>query len=147
MPEHRVGNLQHAVDFGYFGLLEVELFDHVMPLALILDRVGEAPLAPGSDLLHLATVGLDQLANLLDLLLDRLIIKLRLDDVHQLVSRQSITSFPMGFAPVIASRRQRSRKADISLPKVGRTQKRAAARRRPLAEGNRTLFLDLARLN
>src|SRR5579864_6178649 len=125
MPEHRVGNLQHAVDFGYFGLLEVELFDHVIPLALILDRVGEAPLAPGSDLFHLATVGLDQLANLLDLLLDRLIIKLGLDDVHQLVSRQSITSFPMGFAPVIASRRQRSRKADISLPKVARPQKKS----------------------
>src|SRR5207245_9952984 len=53
----------------------------------------------------------------------------------------------MGFAPAMATWRQRSRKALVSLPNIEVTQtKKAAARRRPLAEGNRRrLFLDLAR--
>src|SRR2546429_10021179 len=55
----------------------------------------------------------------------------------------------MGFAPAMATWRQRSRKALVSLPNIEVTQtKKAAARRRPLAEGKRRrLFLDLARTN
>src|SRR6059058_1311741 len=72
-----------------FGLVEVELLDDVMPFPLILDAVGQPPLSPGGDLFHLAPIRLDQLADLIDLLLDRLVIKLGLDDIHQLVRRQS----------------------------------------------------------
>src|ERR1700736_2928776 len=53
----------------------------------------------------------------------------------------------MGFAPAMASRRQRSRKALVSLPKIEPPQtKKRPPRWRPLAEGNRrSLVLDLAR--
>src|SRR5437762_14007062 len=109
MTEYGVRNPQDALDLLDFGLVEVELLDDVMPFPLILDAVGQPPLSPGGDLFHLAPIRLDQLADLIDLLLDRLVIKLGLDDIHQLVRRQSVTSFPTGFAPVMARRRQRSR--------------------------------------
>src|SRR5437588_12578313 len=102
MPEDGVGNLQDALNFGDFCLIKVELFDDVIALALVLDAIGKTPFSPRGDLLDLTTIGLNQLANSLDLLLDRLVVKLRLDDVHQLIGRQPVTSFPLGFAPVIA---------------------------------------------
>src|SRR5712691_1075314 len=115
MAEDRVGNLQDALDLLDFRLVEVELRDDVMPFPVVLDGVRQPALTPGGDLLDLAPIRLDQLADLLDLLLDRLVVKLRLDEVHQLVGRQSTTSFPLGFAPPIARGRQRSRKAFVSL--------------------------------
>src|SRR5919108_5847843 len=95
MPEDGVGNSQDAFDLGNLGLVQIELFDDVMPFPLVFDRVGQSPLSPWGDLFHLASVGLNQLADLFDLLLDCLVIKLRLDDVHQFVRRQSTTSFPL----------------------------------------------------
>src|SRR5438105_13681806 len=102
MPEDGVGDLQDALNFGDFCLIKVELFDDVIALALGFDAIGQAALPPGGDLLDLTTIGLNQLANSLDLLLDRLIIKLRLDDVHELVGRQPVTSSPQVLAPLIA---------------------------------------------
>src|SRR5690242_10582076 len=99
MPENGVGDLQHALDFGDLGLLEVEFLDDVIALSLLFDPIGQTTLAPWGDLAHLAAISLNQMADLLDLLLDGLIVKLRLDDVHQFVRRQSTTSFPLGFAP------------------------------------------------
>jgi len=85
MTKDAVGNLQNALDLLDFFLIEVELRDHVMPFPVVLDGVREAPLAPRGDLLDLAPIGLDQLADFLDLLLNRLIVKVWLDDVHELV--------------------------------------------------------------
>src|SRR2546423_224696 len=98
MAEDGVGNLQDALDLLDLALLEVELGDDVMPFPVVLDGVREPTLTPRGDLLELASVSLDQLADLIDLLLDRLIVELRLDDVHELVCRQNATSFPVGFA-------------------------------------------------
>src|SRR5947208_14485108 len=89
MTEHAVRNPQDALDLLDFGLVEVELLDDVMSFTLILDAVGQPARPPRGDLLDLASIRLDQLADLIDLLLDRLVIKLRLDDIHQLVRRQS----------------------------------------------------------
>src|SRR5438067_5886965 len=89
MTEDAVRNFQDALDLLNLGLVEVEFFDDVMPFPLILDTVGQPALAPRGDLLDLAPIRLDQLTDLIDLLLDRLVIKLRLDDIHQLVCRQS----------------------------------------------------------
>src|SRR2546421_7125445 len=89
MAEDGVGNLQDALDLLDLALLEVELGDDVMPFPVVLDGVCEPTLTPRGDLLELASVRLDQLADLIDLLLDRLIVKLRLHDVHQLVCRQT----------------------------------------------------------
>src|SRR6202022_1938760 len=116
MTEDGIGDLQDALDLLNFGAVEVELFDDVVPFPLIVDRVRKAPLTPGGDLLDLAPVRLDQLADLLDLLLDLLVIKLRLDDVHEFVRRHTLPP-SYGFAPTMASRRQRSRNAFVSLPK------------------------------
>src|SRR5207247_3489403 len=117
MTEDAVRNFQDALDLLNLGLVEVEFFDDVMPFPLILDTVGQPALPPRGDLLDLASIRLDQLADLIDLLLNRLVIKLRLDDIHQLVRRQIWTSSPTGFAPVMAQGRQRSRKAFVSLAK------------------------------
>src|SRR3989442_4739331 len=89
MTEHGGRNPQDALALLALGLVEVELLEDVMPFPLILDAVGEPALPPGGDLLDLAPIRLDQLADLIDLLLDRLVIKLGLDDIHQLVRRQS----------------------------------------------------------
>src|SRR5438445_2189420 len=93
MAEDGVGNLQDALDLLDLALLEVELGDDVMPFPVVLDGVCEPTLTPRGDLLELASVRLDQLADLIDLLLDRLIVKLRLHDVHQLVCRQTRPPF------------------------------------------------------
>src|ERR1700724_904433 len=93
MAEDGVGNLQDALDLLDLGLLEVELRDDVMPFPVVLDGVRQPAFAPRSDLLELAPVGLDQLADLVDLLLDRLIVKFGLDDVHELVCRQTLPPF------------------------------------------------------
>src|SRR2546422_5324793 len=147
MTEHAVRNPQDTLDLLDFGLVEVELLDDVMPFPLILDAVGKPALSPGGDLLYLAPIRLDQLADLIDLLLDRLVIKLRLDDVHQLIRRQSGPPFLRDLLRLWPLGRQRSRKAFVSLAKNGRLpeNKRAAARWRPPTEGNRTsLFLHVA---
>src|SRR6266481_46960 len=89
MTKDGIRDLQDAFDFLNSGAVEVELYDDVMPFPLIVDRVREAPLTPGGDLFDLSPIRLDQLADLLDLLLDLLVIKLRLDDIHQLVRRHS----------------------------------------------------------
>src|SRR5437868_5887576 len=94
MTEDGVRDLEDAVDLLHPGLIEIELCDDVMPFALILDAIGQPALTPGCDLFYLATVCLDQLADLFDLLLDRLVVKLRLDDVHQLVCRHTQPPFP-----------------------------------------------------
>src|SRR6266851_8997033 len=93
MTEDGVGDLQDAVDLLHFSAVEVELFDDVVPFPLIVDRIREPALTPWRDLLDLAPIGLDQLADLLDLLLDLLVIKLRLDDVHELVRCQTLPPF------------------------------------------------------
>jgi hypothetical protein len=85
MTEDGVGDLQDALDLLHFGAVEVELFDDVVPFPLVVDRIRQPTLTPGSDLFNLAPVCLDQLADLFDLLLDLLVIKLRLDDVHEFV--------------------------------------------------------------
>jgi len=85
MTKDGVGNLQNALDLLDFRLFEVELRDDVMPFPVFLDGVRQPALTPRGNLLHLATIGLDQLADLLDLLLNRLIVKVWLDDVHELV--------------------------------------------------------------
>src|ERR1700737_4426314 len=90
MTEDGIGDLQDALGLLNFGAVEVELFDDVVPFPLIVDGVRQAPLTPGGDLLDLAPIRLDQLADLLDLLLDLLIIKLRLDEIHQLVRRHTL---------------------------------------------------------
>src|ERR1700731_1375660 len=94
MTEDGVGDLQDAVDLLNFVAVEVELFDDVVPFPLIVDRIREPTLTPRGNFLHLAPIRLDQLADLLDLLLDLLVIKLRLDDVHKLVRRQTLPPFP-----------------------------------------------------
>src|ERR1700737_1945123 len=93
MTEDGVGDLKDALDLLNFGAIEVELFDDVVPFPLIVDRVREAPLPPRGHLLNLSPIRLDQLADLFDLLLDLLVIKLRLDDVHQLVGRHTLPPF------------------------------------------------------
>jgi len=85
MTKDSVGNLQNALDLLDLRLFEVELRDDVMPFPVVLDGVREPALTPRGNLLDLATIRLDQVADLLDLLLDRLIVKVRLDDVHELV--------------------------------------------------------------
>src|SRR5919109_4449470 len=92
MAKDGVRDFQDSLDFLDPARLQIELGDHVMALALVLDAVGKAPLAPGCDLLDLAPVRLDQLADPVDLLLNALIVELGLDDVHQLVRRHT-TSF------------------------------------------------------
>src|SRR5207245_1751213 len=94
MTEDGVGDLQDAVDLLHFGAVEVELFDDVVPFPLIVDGIREPTLTPRGDLLHLAPIRLDQLADLFDLLLDLLVIKLRLDDIHQFVRRHTLPPFP-----------------------------------------------------
>src|SRR2546423_15004971 len=93
MAEDGVGNLQDAFDLLDLALLEVEFSDDVMPFPVFLDGVREPTFTPRGDLLELASIGLDQLADLVDLLLDRLIVELRLDDVHELVCRQTLPPF------------------------------------------------------
>src|SRR5438445_2371873 len=93
MAEDGVGNLQDTFDLLNLGLVEIELLDDVMPFPLILDRIRQATLPPGGHLFYLAPIRLDQLADLFDLLLDRLIVKLRLDDIHQLVRGQTQPPF------------------------------------------------------
>src|SRR5437764_65968 len=65
MTEHAVRNPQDALDLLDFGLVEVELLDDVMSFPLILDAVGQPALPPGGDLLDLASIRLDQLADLI----------------------------------------------------------------------------------
>src|SRR2546421_5682656 len=93
MAEDGVGNFQATFDLLNLGLVEIELLDDVMPFPLILDRIRQATLTPGGHLFYLAPIRLDQLADLFDLLLDRLIVKLRLDDIHQLVRGQTQPPF------------------------------------------------------
>src|SRR5947209_18403567 len=112
MTKDGVGDLQDALDLLHFGAVEVELFDDVMPFPLIVDCIRESTLTPRGDLLHLAPIHLDQLGDLFDLLLDLLVIKLRLDDIHQFVRRHTLPP-SYGFAPTMALRRQRSRKAFV----------------------------------
>src|SRR5207245_11051288 len=94
MTEDGVGDLQDAVDLLHFGAVEVELFDDVVPFPLIVDGIRESTLTPRGDLLHLAPIRLDQLADLFDLLLDLLVIKLRLDDIHEFIRRHTLPPFP-----------------------------------------------------
>src|ERR1700738_5027482 len=94
MTKDGIGNLQNALDLRDFRLVEVELRDDVMPFPVVLDGVREPTLTPRGDFLDLAPIRLDQLADLLDLLLDRLIVKVRLDDVHELVRCQTLSPFP-----------------------------------------------------
>ena len=75
MPEDGVRDLQEAVHLLNTRLVEVELGDNVMRLTLVFDGVGKPTLSPGRDLFHLAPIGLDQLVDLLDLQLDRIVIK------------------------------------------------------------------------
>src|SRR5437868_9029423 len=138
MTEHGVRNPQDALDLLDLGLVEVELLDDVMPFPLILDAVGQPALPPGGDLLDLAPVRLDQLADLIDLLLDRLIIKLRLDDIHQLVRRQSGPPFLRDLLRLWPHGRQRSRKASVSLAKInGRPGPKKSGRRVATAHGGK----------
>src|SRR5438045_9505308 len=129
MSEDRVGNLQDALDFLHLTALQVELLDDVMALALFVDRIGKPPFSPRRHLLDLASVGLDQLADLVDLLLNCLIIKLRLDDIHELVRRHALPPFPWDLlrlwpdgAPTEQESGRKSTKQD---------RQKAAARRRP----------------
>src|SRR2546423_3554131 len=94
MPEDRVGNLQDALDFLNLPALQVELLYDVVALSLFVNGVGKPPFTPRRHLLDLAPIGLDQLADLIDLLLNCLIIKLRLDDIHELVRRHALPPFP-----------------------------------------------------
>src|ERR1700716_4198525 len=93
MTKDGIRDLQAALELLNFGALQVELFDDVVPFPLIVDRVREPPLTPGGDLLDLAPICLDQLADLFDLLLDLLVVELRLDDIHQLIRRHALPPF------------------------------------------------------
>src|SRR2546425_5301084 len=93
MAEDAVGNFQDTFDLLNLGLVEIELLDDIMPFPLILDGIRQAALAPRRHLFDLAPIRLDQLADLFDLLLDRLIVKLRPDDIHELVRRQTLSPF------------------------------------------------------
>src|SRR4030088_1302786 len=139
MTKDGVGDLQDALDLLNFGAVEVELFDDVVPFPLIVDGVREAPLTPRGDLLDLSPIRLDQLADLLDLLLDLLVIKLRLDDIHQLVGRHTLPPFLWicSYYGRKAAAEQESVRS-LTNPRPVSPNKKAAAQRRPLAEGNRT---------
>src|ERR1700737_728456 len=93
MAKDSVGNFQDTFDLLNLGLVEIELLDDVMPFPLILEGVRQPALTPWGPLRDLAPIRLDQLADLFDLLLDGLVIKLRLDDIHQLVRRQTLPPF------------------------------------------------------
>src|SRR3982074_2392002 len=107
-----------------------------MPFPLIVDGIRKAPLSPGGDLLHLSPSCLDQLADLFDLLLDLLVVKFGLDDIHELVRRHTLPP-SYGVAPTMALRRQRSRKAFVVYQTGGipKRKKKAAAQGRPLRGG------------
>src|SRR5205807_8556094 len=93
MPKDGVGDLQDALDFLDPAAIQLEISNHIVALALVLDRVGEPPLAPGGYLLDLAPIRLIQLADLFALLLNGVIVKLRPVNDHELY-RQSHNLLP-----------------------------------------------------
>src|SRR5919204_4218687 len=101
MAKDGVGDRQDPLDFLDPARLQVEFGNHVMALALVLDAISQPSLAPGGDLLNLAPVRFDQLADPVDLLLNAFIVELRLDDVHQLIRRHA-NLLPLGIAPAMA---------------------------------------------
>src|ERR1700738_4264019 len=142
MPEDVVRDLQEPVDLLNSGLIEIELRDDVMAFTLVLHGIGKPALTPRCDLLDLASIGLDQLADLLDLLLNRVIVKLWPDEVHQLIRRQTAATFLWICSEYDLPRWHRSRKASLSVTKEKRPPDGDRYGGKPLG-----LLLDLTRLN
>jgi len=85
VPEHCVVDAEGAFDVGHARPVELEVEEHVVPVAEVLDLVRQTPLAPRRRLDDLATEVFDHRLNVLRGRTKRVLIQFRPDDVHEFV--------------------------------------------------------------
>src|ERR1035437_827201 len=97
VAEDRLVDGQGALDLGHTRAVDPDVQKHVVPVAEVVDLVGEPASAPARAAHDRAADTADQLLDGLRRTLERLVVELRPGDVHQLVvAHHARTSFPVG---------------------------------------------------